>query len=242
MSRMRNKSLLTAVCVCFCLAAASAGAQTGVLVVEGGTLLDGNGGAPVRNGVVVIENGRIQAVGAKGKVSYPAGAKVLHEEGKTILPGLIDSHIHLRDWYPPVFLRYGITTVYDTANPTDWIIAQREMVKHGKIKGPRIFVTGDTIDGPPERSVPTASSEQGGYNFHAKTVQEARALVDRNAAAGVDMIKVLEGLSPELLKAVTDEASAKGLTVVGHSEDIRDATLAGLKFMEHTTPLAHAIL
>jgi adenine deaminase len=48
---------------------------------------------------------------------------VIEEDGKTIVPGLIDSHIHYRDWYPPMFLQCGITSVYDTANPTDYIIA-----------------------------------------------------------------------------------------------------------------------
>src|ERR1035437_3632125 len=117
-------------------------ARSETLVIEGGTLIDGRGGAPVPNAVIVIEGSRIKAVGVKGKVSVPAGARVIEEDGKTILPGLFDSHIHYRDFYPPMFLHYGITTVYDTANPTDYIIAQRDMINHGKLKGPRMFVTG----------------------------------------------------------------------------------------------------
>ncbi|MBI2815535.1 MAG: amidohydrolase family protein [Acidobacteria bacterium] len=217
-------------------------ARSETLVIEGGTLIDGRGGAPVENAVVVMDGGRIKAVGTKGNVAYPASARVITQTGRTILPGLIDSHIHFREWYPPMFLHYGVTTVYDTANPTDWIIAQRELVNRGKIKGPRMFVTGIAIDGPPERSVPHSGAELGGYNTHVTTVEEAREAVRKNVAAGVDIIKVHEGLTSELLKTVVEEAKKSGRPVVGHSEDIREATLVGLQFMEHTTPLAHAII
>ena len=216
--------------------------QNKTLVIEGGTLIDGRGGPPVPNAVVVIEGSRINAVGAKGKVHVPAGARVIDETGKTILPGLFDSHIHYRDFYPPMFLHYGITTVYDTANPTDYIIAQRDMINHGKMLGPRMFVTGMAIDGPPERSDMKSGSEQGGYNAHVITVEQAKALTKANIAAGVDLIKVHEGLTSELIKAVVDEASTKGIAVVGHSENIRDATIAGLRFMEHTRPLYRAVI
>src|SRR5689334_16423427 len=210
--------------------------QSQTLVIEGGTLIDGRGGAPIQNAVIVVQGSRIKAVGEKGKVSVPAGAKIIQENGKTILPGLIDSHIHYRDWYPPMFLHYGVTTVYDTANPTDYILAQRDMVNHGKLKGPRMFVTGLAIDGPVDRSDMNSGSEVGGYNAHVVTVEEARDLVRQNLSRGVDLIKVHEGLTSELLKSVVDEATTKGVAVVGHSENIREATLAGLKFMEHTRP------
>ena len=117
-------------------------AQGQALVVEGGTLIDGRGGAPLRNAVIVMEGDRIRAVGTKGQVSYPANARVIQADGRTILPGLFECHIHFREWMPPIFLRYGITTVADTANPTAWIIAQREMLRHGIVKGPRMYVTG----------------------------------------------------------------------------------------------------
>ena len=216
--------------------------QNQTLVIEGGTLIDGTGGAPIQNAVIVMEGSRIKSVGTKGRVSYPSNARVIKEEGKTILPGLIDSHIHFREWMPQMFLHYGVTTVYDTANPTDWIVAQREAIQHRKIKGPRMFVTGIAVDGPRERSAPDSGAELGGYNAHVTTVEEARALVRRNLAAGVDIIKVHEGLTTELLKTIVEEARKARVPVVGHSENIREAVRAGLKFMEHTTPLARAIL
>src|SRR5262245_57258555 len=71
------------------------GAQNQAVVLDGGTLIDGTGKNPINNAVVVVEGGRIKAVGSKGQVSVPAGAQVIKTDGRTILPGLIDGHIHL---------------------------------------------------------------------------------------------------------------------------------------------------
>src|SRR3984893_17927104 len=65
--------------------------QQNVLVIQGGTLIDGNGGAPVRNSVIVITGNRITAVGRAGQVQVPAGAQVINAPGKWITPGLIDA-------------------------------------------------------------------------------------------------------------------------------------------------------
>src|SRR5437016_5886935 len=97
-------------------------AQNQILVLEGGTLIDGTGKAPVNDAVVVIEGNRIKTIGVKGKVSYPQNARVIKTEGRTILPGLIDGHIHLKEYMPPMFLHYGVTTVGDTNNHTEWSI------------------------------------------------------------------------------------------------------------------------
>src|SRR5262245_35780911 len=81
-------------------------AQNRVLVLEGGTLIDGTGKAPIADAVVVVEGGRIKAVGARGQVTVPANANVVRVNGRTILPGLIDGHTHLIDWNFPMFLPY----------------------------------------------------------------------------------------------------------------------------------------
>ena len=122
-------------------------AQNQTIVIEGGTLIDGNGGAPLANAVIVIEGSRIKAVGPKGAVSYPAGANVVSAQGMTVLPGLIDAHIHSLDFFPPLFLHFGVTTVFDTANPMEWVIAQRDALKKGKMKdlAKRFNVTERTI-------------------------------------------------------------------------------------------------
>jgi imidazolonepropionase-like amidohydrolase len=209
-----------------------------VTVIEGATLIDGNGGAPLKNSAIVIEGSRIKAVGPKGAVTYPAGARIINAEGLTALPGLIDAHIHALNFFPPLFLRFGVTTVMDTANPTAWIIAQREALKSGRIKGPRMFVTGDVIDGPDEE----ADERREGYRVNVHTPEEARDTARKMLEQGVDALKVYQHLTPELLKPIVEEAHKADTEAVGHSHDAKDAVLAGLKFIEHTTPIAHATL
>ena len=123
------------------------------LVLDGGTLIDGTGRPPLANAVVVVEGTRITAVGTKGRVTYPANATVIPLNGRTILPGLIDGHVHLQDWEVPMFLPFGITTIADIHNDTAWSIAQREALKRGQIKGPRLFVSGARVSGPLARII-----------------------------------------------------------------------------------------
>src|SRR5579871_1740509 len=70
--------------------------QSRTLVLRGGLLIDGTGRAPVANSVVVMSDGKIQAAGAEGSVTVPSDATVIDASGKTIMPGLVDSHVHIR--------------------------------------------------------------------------------------------------------------------------------------------------
>lgn len=208
--------------------------QDRVLVLAGGTLIDGTGRAPVADAVVVIESNRIKAVGTMGQISYPPGATVLRLDGRTILPGLVDSHVHLRDYQPPMFLPYGVTTIADIHNDTAWSIAEREALKAGKIKGPRLFVSGARVTGPNGR--PTTD---GSY---VRDVAEARAYVRSLAKAGVDQIKVDLTITDDQLKAVIEEANAANLKVLGHTQNIKKAADMGFKHMEHMDTMARALL
>ena len=206
-------------------------------VIEGATLIDGNGGAPLKNSAIVIDAGRIKAVGAKGSVAYPPRANVIKADGMTALPGLIDAHIHSLNFFPQLFLHFGVTTVMDTANPTEWILAQREALKSGRIKGPRMFVTGEVIDGPD-----AGEDRRDGYRAHVRTPGEARGKARALLKQGVDALKVYQHLTPDLLKPIVEEAHNAGTEAVGHSHDAKDAVGVGLKFIEHATPVAHATL
>ena len=85
---------------CTALAASAPVAAQGqqAVVIQGGTLIDGNGGAPVANSVVVIQGNRIAQVGVAGQVQVPAGARVIQANGKWVLPGLIDAKGNY-NWY-----------------------------------------------------------------------------------------------------------------------------------------------
>lgn len=227
-----------AFCVCLTatlLLSLLADAQVATLVLEGGTLIDGRGGNPINDAVVVIEGSRIKSVGPRGQVFYQQNARVIRTEGRTILPGLIDPHIHLRDYMPPLFLRYGVTTVGDTNNYTDWILGQRAALRSGQIKGPRLYVSGTAAAGP--------EAEETGISHSLKTPEEARLYVRGLIARGVDILKVDLNLTLEQLRVITDEAAKAGVPVVGHSQNIRKAVaIGGLKYMEHTDTLGRAIL
>jgi imidazolonepropionase-like amidohydrolase len=242
-----TRGLAVALGCAIALAAHAAGAQgtrrpgppdPAFTVIEGATLIDGNGGAPLKNSVIVIEGSRIKTVGAKGAVAYPPGASVIKADGMTALPGLIDAHIHSLNFFPQLFPHFGVTTVMDTANPTEWIIAQREALKTGRIRGPRMFVTGAVIDGPDA----TADARREGYRTYVHTPEEARTLARTLLKQGVDALKVYQHLTPELLKPIVEEAHKAGTEAVGHSHDAKDAIGVGLKFIEHALPIAHATL
>ena len=190
--------------------------------------------SPIADAVVVVEGTRIKTVGTKGQVSYPSSATVIRLNGRTILPGLIDGHVHLKEYQLPMFLPYGVTTIADIHNDTTWILAQRDALKKGKIKGPRMFVSGARVTGP--FGPPTTD---GSY---VRDVAEARAYVRKLAALGVDLIKVDLTITDDQLRAVIEEANAAGLRVVGHTQNIRRAAEMGFKHMEHTDTMARALL
>lgn len=197
------------------------------IVLEGGTLIDGNGGKPLKDAVVLIEGNRFKAVSRKGKVSYPKDSKVIDARGKTLLPGLWDTHVHYRDWMAELFLAHGVTTILDLGNYSKWILAQRDGVAKGRIRGPRIFACGEGIGHPPGR---------GGY---VRDANEAQKEVRRLLAEGVDAVKVWAYCTVEMLKVVAEEAHAAGRKVIGHLGVItaRDAALAGLDCLAHATGL-----
>jgi len=230
-----SPSLRSLASIAFLLLIASGpAAQPRTLVLEGGTLIDGTGRGPVADAVIVIEGERIKTVGTKGSVSYPPGATVIKLDGRTILPGLIDGHVHLREYQIPMFLPYGITTIADIHNDTAWTLAQREALKNGRMKGPRLFVSGARVTGP--LGQPTTD---GSY---VRTPAEARAYVQSLAAAGVDHIKVDLTITDEQLRAVIEEAKAANLRVLGHTQNIRTAVEMGFRHMEHTDTMARSLL
>ncbi|MGH7751930.1 MAG: amidohydrolase family protein, partial [Gemmatimonadales bacterium] len=88
-------------------------AGTGVLALQGATLIDGSGGRPIEDAVILIRDGRIEAVARVNEIEIPKGAEVIELAGKYIIPGLIDAHAHIVRWQAPRFLAWGVTTVRD---------------------------------------------------------------------------------------------------------------------------------
>ncbi|MEX0617934.1 MAG: amidohydrolase family protein [Pseudohongiellaceae bacterium] len=212
-------------------------AQEPVLVLQGGTLIDGTGRAPIEDAMVVVQGERIRAVGRRGDIRVPEGATVIQTDGQTILPGLVDMHLHLQPWKIPMYLPWGVTTAGDLHANTPWVIAQRSALKAGVMQGPHLFVSGARVIG----SATGNSPRPFGSGF-IKDVEEARLYVRYLHEMGVDHVKVDSTITDEQLEAIIDEAWNYGLPVLGHLNDIDFAMSIGMKEMEHLPPFLNSQL
>jgi imidazolonepropionase-like amidohydrolase len=188
------------------------------------------------NQTVVIRDGLIAELGPSGAIEVPASAERIDGTGLYLMPGLIDSHVHLRD--PSELLSYlvhGVTTVVQLSGPSGNIpnVSElRERVGRGEILGPTIYMSGRILDGDPP-IFPGVSTIVG-------TPDEAREAVIAQLSAGVDVIKVYNNLRTDELQAVTSVAHEHGLTVWGHIPRIdgrvtalQRALAAGLDVIAH---------
>lgn len=226
-----------------------------VKAIVGGTLIDGFGGRPIPNSVIIIEGQRIKAVGQVGTLAIPKNAEIISTEGMTVLPGLWDMHVHLMinghadydHWdktYPSLFesvimpasakqlLMAGVTSARDLGGPLRDSISVRDRINRGEIPGPTLYVSGPFI-----QHAPYPGTEL--FRWGVTGVEDARAKVRRLAEAGVNCIKLIDQdqMTMEEVMAVVDEAHKHRLPVVGHShrpDEIRRGLKAGVDCFEHT--------
>ncbi|MFN8580013.1 MAG: amidohydrolase family protein [Gemmatimonadaceae bacterium] len=180
---------------------------SGTVALDGATVIDGTGAPAIRDAVVVVADGKVTAVGARGRVTVPPGARHVSAVGKTIMPGLWDMHTHLMQWeWAPVYMAAGVTTVRDMGNVLDFILPFRAAVESGGALGPTMLLAG-LVDG-------------GGPNafgaVNAATPDEGRAVVRRYHDLGFEQIKLYSLLTPAVVAAICREAHALGMTVTGH--------------------------
>ena len=221
----------------------------------GGRLIDGFGGPPLANSVILIENERITAIGQVGTLAVPQDAEVISTEGMDVLPGLWDCHVHTMllghsdydHWdktYPrrlgpeimPAaahqLLMAGVTSARDLGAPLKESIELRDRINRGEIPGPTLYVTGPFI-----QHEPYPGTEA--FRWGVKGAADGRAKVKKLADAGVNIIKLIDQdeMTLEEVKAVVNEAHAHKLPVVAHAhrpEEIRRGLAAGVDDFEHT--------
>ncbi len=226
-----------------------------VMALTGGTLIDGYGGKPIPNSVILVEGKTIIAVGQVGSLEIPDGAELISTEGMSVLPGMWDMHVHLMinghadyaywdkayldrqtDLIMPSsalqLLHAGVTSARDLGAPLEEIIEVRDRINAGELDGPTLYVSGPFIQHKP---YPDTEFVRWGVDG----VEDARAKVRKLAEAGVDTIKLIDQdqMTMEEVQAVVDEAHAHDLTVVAHShrpEEIRRGLIAGVDCFEHT--------
>ena len=221
----------------------------------GGTLLDGLGGAPIYNSVILVEDDKIIDVGTQDSLPVPDGYRIISTEAMTVMPGFWEMHAHLMlsghsnyqhwdrtyidrlaDEIMPAsavqLLLAGITTARDLGAPLDASISVKTRIENGDIPGPRLFVSGPFIQN-------AVYPGTGAFRWGVDDPEDGRRKVRRLAEAGVDVIKLIDHdeMSLESAQAVVDEAHRHNLPVVGHGHRVAEI-LRGLEIgidnFEHT--------
>jgi Tol biopolymer transport system component/imidazolonepropionase-like amidohydrolase len=216
-------------------------APEGSVVLKGARVITMKGEEVIDRADVVVTNNRIAAVGPSGKVAVPAGAREFDASGKTIIPGLIDTHAHLHysgfelfpetKWEYAANLAYGVTTVYDPSAPSLDVFAQAEMVDAGLMIGPRVYSSGDVLYGGQQADIFAEVNDQ----------DDARRQVKRMKAYGARMIKVYQ--QPRREQRIWFAEACRELkmllTAEGAGEMHTDLTMAidGYTAFEHALPV-----
>jgi imidazolonepropionase-like amidohydrolase len=206
----------------------------------GARVIDGTGRPPIENAVLIVRDGRIEAVGSPATVRPPTGARTVDLAGKFVIPGLISAHAHVSDVQGlrpraytedntlrqlRVFARYGVTTVWSLGGEQEPAFRARDTQNTPALDRARIYVSGNVIVG--------------------KTPEDARRMVADVAARKPDVIKIrvddnlgtTARMQPEVYRAVIDDAHRRGLRVVAHvfyQDDARDLLRAGADVIGHS--------
>jgi len=204
-----------------------AAGEAGTLAVVGCKMVDIATGEVTNDAVILIRNGKIFKTGTKATVPVPADAKIVHAEGKFVLPGLWDMHAHFEqaEW-GPAYLAAGVTTVRDCGNEFAYINAVKRAIDQGIGVGPHILKAG-IIDGP---------GPMGLGIIRASNKYQAVAAVRRYKDSGFVQIKIYSSVQPPVVKAICDEAHRLGMTVTGHipeGMDLEQGVDSGMDMVNH---------
>ena len=249
----RRSSLLFAACVLLA-AGIAAPAESQTAVFEGARLIIGDGSAPIENAAFMVEGDRITAVGRSGELKIPPGAARIDLSGKTVIPALIDAHVHMgyrkglsftADNYTREnlldtldrFAYYGVAAVLEAGT------ARSDLAYQLRAERPpgALFRTAGRGFGMPDAG-PGGPMRDSAYGV--TTEAEARKDVQELAAKKVDMIKIwvddrngtVEKLKPNLYRAIIDEAHKHDIHVLAHIvdlADVKDLLRAGVDGFAH---------
>ena len=228
-----------------------------LLVIEGARLIDGTGRPPIENAVIVIADDTIQQVFQKGERVYPQDAKIIHAEGKTVIPALfdIDTHIGQQGLEAAAqalsnYLYFGIVNISDTGVTLIHGEGLKKLEHEGKLVAPRIFEAGPTFTVVGGHPIPTNRALGRAIDPRTLTqidgpkaaVEEVRRYRSEYKVATLKTIMESGGvlgyprMSVETLKALADEAHKLRLKVYAHAiqlPDIRDSLNGGVDLVAH---------
>jgi imidazolonepropionase-like amidohydrolase/Tol biopolymer transport system component len=199
-------------------------------------------GGIIDDGVIIVEGNRIRAVGRRGELAIPAGARQVDLTGKTIIPGLIDAHAHgaqgeddlipQQNWEAMAHLAFGVTTVHDPSSTSSEIFPAGEMQRAGVILAPRIFSTGEIVYG---------ARSPGRYAV-IDSYEDALAHVRRLKLQGAHSIKNYNQPRRDQRQQVVAAAIAENIAVVAEGGSVFEMDMAliadGNTTLEHNIPQA----
>ena len=222
---------------------AQGAARPAVLVIDGGTLIDGNGGMPVRDIQIVVQGNRITNIGRKG-ANRPANAQVINADGKYILPGLWDGQMNYYWYHGEAFLNNGVTSFVGIGDNGEVGVVYADAVERGRIRAPRPFDWAVHFQGPAGNLAGLESPFDAPHPLN--NPEEARVMTKRVLDLGGKGISFQNGnASLETFKAAVEVAHAagKGVGIRAGGPNIfpRDAALAGADFIPRSQGVALSV-
>ena len=213
----------------------------GRMALVGARVITMNGAEVIENGIIVVDGNRIEAIGSAASMTIPAGIPTLDMTGKTIMPGLVDTHWHgsmgsdeiipEQSWVDYASLAFGVTTIHNPSADTSEIFAHSEMARAGRVVAPRVFSTGTILYG-----ATTASTAQ------IDDLDDALSTLRRMQAAGAWSVKSYNQPRRDQRQQVIEAARQLNMMVVPEGGSLFQHNMSmivdGHTTIEHAIPLA----
>jgi imidazolonepropionase-like amidohydrolase len=214
---------------------------SGTIAFTNARIITMDGNEVIEDGNIIIEGNKIIAAGPASKTLVPSGAKVYGMLGKTIMPGLVDSHAHIgafrsgipaqQNWQFIANLAFGVTTAHDPSANTESVFTLSELQKAGELVGPRLYSTGFILYG-----------ADGDFKAVINNLEDARSSIRRTKAFGAKSVKSYNQPRREQRQQVLQAAREQGINVVpeGGSTFFHNLTMVidGHTGVEHNIPVA----
>ena len=213
----------------------------GMLAFVGAKIITMDGDSTIEEGTVIVKENRILEVGDSDDIEVPSDAILIDVTGKVLMPGIIDTHAHLnafryglspqKEWPYYANLAYGITCTHDPSSNSEMSLSQSEMVRAGRMVGPRIFTTGTILYG-----------ADGDFKALIKNYDDADFAIKRTKAYGAFSVKSYNQPRREQRQQVIKAAKENEIMVYpeGGSTFFHNMTmiLDGHTSIEHNIPVA----
>jgi imidazolonepropionase-like amidohydrolase len=229
-------------------------------VLQGAKVYPSPTAEPIDNAVVLIQHGRIAAIGRRTELKVPGSVQEIDCAGKVIVAGFWNSHVHFETGWQGIaqapvgqveprlqamLTRWGFTTVWDLGSDPDNTLALRKRINSGEVPGPQILMAGDIFPQnghpaylPAEMQLPEAASPQ-----------QAEQMAQHYMKMGLDGMKLFTGafmgdkpvvnMDTAIVKAAADVAHAEGKPVFAHPQNhigVDNALAGGVDVLAHTIP------